>query len=149
MPATAKALKRQPAKRPSGHPTVVPYIAVLEAREVIEFVKKTFGATGRIMGTGSQGGIHSEYRIGDATQLSAYTLLTPVFGLLAGVALLGEPTVFAIGPADGLDPLIRKQAFLLLRLSTLTLPHALAQVMLCEQLYRAASILTGHPYHRD
>ena len=63
-------------------------------------------------------------------------------------ALLGEPTVFAIGAADGLDPLIRKQAFLLLRLSALTLPHALAQVVLCEQLYRAATLLTGHPYHR-
>jgi len=63
--------------------------------------------------------------------------------------LLSEPTVFAIGAADGLDPLIRKHAFLLLRLSTLTLPHALAQVMLCEQLYRAATLLTGHPYHRN
>ena len=63
-------------------------------------------------------------------------------------ALLAEPTVFVIGAADGLDPQIRKQAFLLLRLSTLTLPHALAQVVLCEQLYRAATLLTGHPYHR-
>ena len=67
MPATARVRKKQTAKKPAGHPTVVPYIAVVEAREVIDFVKKTFGATGRIMGTGSQGGIHSEYRIGDAT----------------------------------------------------------------------------------
>lgn len=63
-------------------------------------------------------------------------------------ALLGEPTTFVIGGADGLDPAIRKEASLLLRLSALTLPHALAQVLLCEQLYRAASLLTGHPYHR-
>ena len=63
-------------------------------------------------------------------------------------ALLAEPTVFVIGPAGGLDPEIRRQAFLLLRLSALTLPHALAQVVLCEQLYRAATLLTGHPYHR-
>jgi len=67
MPATARVSKKQPAKKPTGHPTVVPYIAVVEAREVIDFVKKTFGATGSIKGTGSQGGIHSEYRIGDAT----------------------------------------------------------------------------------
>ena len=64
-------------------------------------------------------------------------------------ALLGEPTTFVIGGADGLDPAIRKDASLLLRLSALTLPHALAQVVLCEQLYRAATLLTGHPYHRS
>ena len=64
-------------------------------------------------------------------------------------ALLGEPTAFVIGGADGLDPAIRKEASLLLRLSALTLPHALAQVILCEQIYRAATLLTGHPYHRD
>ena len=64
-------------------------------------------------------------------------------------ALLGEPTAFVIGGADGLDPAIKRKASLLLRLSTLTLPHALAQVLLCEQIYRAATLLTGHPYHRD
>ena len=64
-------------------------------------------------------------------------------------ALLREPTVFVIGGADGLDPAIKRQAALLLRLSALTLPHALAQVVLCEQLYRAATLLCGHPYHRD
>src|SRR3990172_2405161 len=64
-------------------------------------------------------------------------------------ALLAEPTVFVIGGADGLDPAIKKDAALLLRLSALTLPHALAQVVLCEQLYRAATLLTGHPYHRE
>jgi 23S rRNA (pseudouridine1915-N3)-methyltransferase len=64
-------------------------------------------------------------------------------------ALLGEPTAFVIGGADGLDPALRKEAALLLRLSALTLPHALAQVVLCEQIYRAATLLTGHPYHRE
>lgn len=63
--------------------------------------------------------------------------------------LLAEPTVFVIGAADGLDPEIRKRAAMLLKLSSLTLPHALAQVMLCEQLYRAATLLSGHPYHRE
>jgi len=64
-------------------------------------------------------------------------------------ALLAEPTAFVIGGADGLDPAIRKDAALLLRLSALTLPHALAQIVLCEQIYRAATLLTGHPYHRE
>ena len=64
-------------------------------------------------------------------------------------ALLAEPTAFVIGGADGLDPWIKKRAALLLRLSALTLPHALAQVVLCEQIYRGATLLTGHPYHRD
>jgi 23S rRNA (pseudouridine1915-N3)-methyltransferase len=63
--------------------------------------------------------------------------------------LLAEPTAFVIGGADGLDLRIKKRAALLLRLSALTLPHALAQVVLCEQIYRAATLLTGHPYHRD
>jgi 23S rRNA (pseudouridine1915-N3)-methyltransferase len=64
-------------------------------------------------------------------------------------ALLSEPTAFVIGAADGLDPAVKRKASVLLRLSSLTLPHALAQVLLCEQIYRAATILTGHPYHRD
>jgi 23S rRNA (pseudouridine1915-N3)-methyltransferase len=64
-------------------------------------------------------------------------------------ALLDQPTTFVIGGADGLDPALRKEASLLLRLSALTLPHALAQVVLCEQIYRAATLLTGHPYHRE
>jgi 23S rRNA (pseudouridine1915-N3)-methyltransferase len=63
--------------------------------------------------------------------------------------LLAQPTSFIIGPADGLDAQIRRQASVLLRLSALTLPHALAQVVLCEQIYRAATLLTGHPYHRE
>jgi 23S rRNA (pseudouridine1915-N3)-methyltransferase len=64
---------------------------------------------------------------------------------------IGEaaPTAFVLGGPDGLDPQTRQDAALLLRLSSLTLPHALAQVMLAEQLYRAATLLTGHPYHRE
>lgn len=60
-----------------------------------------------------------------------------------------QPVAFVIGGADGLDPALREGAGYRLRLSSFTLPHALAQVMLCEQLYRAASLLRGHPYHRD
>jgi 23S rRNA (pseudouridine1915-N3)-methyltransferase len=62
--------------------------------------------------------------------------------------LLGRETTFVVGGPDGLDAATRKSADLLLRLSALTLPHALAQVVLLEQIYRAASLLAGHPYHR-
>jgi 23S rRNA (pseudouridine1915-N3)-methyltransferase len=62
--------------------------------------------------------------------------------------LLREESTFLVGGPDGLDPALKKSAALLLRLSAFTLPHALAQVVLHEQLYRAATLLTGHPYHR-
>jgi 23S rRNA (pseudouridine1915-N3)-methyltransferase len=62
--------------------------------------------------------------------------------------LLAEPTAFVIGGPDGLDEAMKREASLLVRLSSLTLPHALAQVILLEQLYRAATVVTGHPYHR-
>ena len=56
---------------------------------------------------------------------------------------------FIIGGADGLDPQIKREADLCLRLSSMTLPHALARVVLAEQIYRAWSILNAHPYHRS
>lgn len=60
----------------------------------------------------------------------------------------GRDIAFLIGGADGLAPELKKTADLMLRLSTFTLPHALARVVLAEQLYRAVSILHNHPYHR-
>ena len=62
--------------------------------------------------------------------------------------LLEAPSAFVIGGADGLSEAIKREAQLTLRLSAMTLPHALAQLLLLEQLYRAATLLTGHPYHR-
>ena len=53
-----------------------------------------------------------------------------------------------IGGPDGLDPSLKADARVLLRLSSMTLPHALARVVLAEQLYRAWTVLSGHPYHR-
>lgn len=55
---------------------------------------------------------------------------------------------FVIGGADGLDADFKRQATLSLRLSSMTLPHALARVVLVEQIYRAWAILVSHPYHR-
>ena len=67
---------------------------------------------------------------------------------LGGWRDTGEAVAFAIGGPDGLDERVKRAARLQLRLSSLTLPHALARVLLCEQLYRAWSILARHPYHR-
>jgi 23S rRNA (pseudouridine1915-N3)-methyltransferase len=64
-------------------------------------------------------------------------------------ALLESETAFVIGGPDGLPEEAKRAAALRLRVSSFTLPHALAQVVLLEQIYRAASILTGHPYHRE
>jgi 23S rRNA (pseudouridine1915-N3)-methyltransferase len=54
---------------------------------------------------------------------------------------------FVIGDADGFTDADRERADALLGLSRLTLPHRLAHLVLCEQLYRAGTILAGHPYH--
>ena len=56
---------------------------------------------------------------------------------------------FVIGGADGLAPAVKERARSIVSLSSLTLPHGLARVLLAEQLYRAWSILAGHPYHRE
>jgi 23S rRNA (pseudouridine1915-N3)-methyltransferase len=55
--------------------------------------------------------------------------------------------VLAIGPADGWSATARGRANLLFSLGRITLPHALARVVLAEQVYRALTILAGHPYH--
>ena len=55
--------------------------------------------------------------------------------------------VLAIGPADGWSAAARERADLLFSLGRLTLPHQLARVVLAEQVYRALTILAGHPYH--
>lgn len=80
-------------------------------------------------------------------------------GTRASTALLAErlqawrgegcDVALVIGGPDGLDAAVKQQADETLRLSDLTLPHALARVLLAEALYRAWSLSTGHPYHRE
>jgi 23S rRNA (pseudouridine1915-N3)-methyltransferase len=57
------------------------------------------------------------------------------------------PLILAIGPADGFSEAARSAAQQIISLSKMTLPHELARVVLLEQLYRAFTILKGHPYH--
>ena len=61
----------------------------------------------------------------------------------------GESIALLIGGADGLSDACRERAHSIWSLSRLTLPHALARVVVAEQLYRASAILAGHPYHRE
>ena len=61
----------------------------------------------------------------------------------------GRDTAFVIGGADGIDPSLRAEADFSISLGKMVWPHKLVRVMLAEQLYRAASIATGAPYHRS
>ena len=61
----------------------------------------------------------------------------------------GDDVALVLGGPDGLEPAWRLAAHERIRLSDLTLPHAMARVLLVEQLYRAWSINAGHPYHRE
>jgi 23S rRNA (pseudouridine1915-N3)-methyltransferase len=79
------------------------------------------------------------------------TALTTVAlaGKLKDWQLENDTVALVIGGPDGLDPAFRQAAHERIRLSDLTLPHAMVRVLLAEQLYRAWSIHTGHPYHRE
>ena len=61
----------------------------------------------------------------------------------------GGDVAFVIGGPDGLHDSVKTRAAILLRISSLTLPHALVRVILAEALYRAVSVARGHPYHRE
>ena len=61
----------------------------------------------------------------------------------------GRDVALLVGGPDGLDPRLKASADETLRLSDLTLPHAFVRVLLAEALYRAWSVMAGHPYHRE
>lgn len=68
--------------------------------------------------------------------------------LFAKAEMLGHDLVFLVGGHDGLPPAWRDRADLLVSLSAMTMPHELARAMLAEQIYRAFTMLRGHPYPR-
>jgi len=69
--------------------------------------------------------------------------------LLQKWMLEGRDVAFIIGGADGLHESVKQAAQYLLALSELTLPHAVVRVILAEQLYRAHTLMSNHPYHRE
>ena len=128
-----------------------------------------FGKTGRALGLGpasvhevetKKGGMAAEGELlGKAVTGSQIVctldergkvLTSPDFAnLLAKWRDEGRAEVaFVIGGADGIDPALRAQADYSLSFGKMVWPHMLVRVMLAEQLYRAASILAGSPYHR-
>lgn len=84
-----------------------------------------------------------------ALQVTGKALSTPQLAqFLEGRARTGGNVCFCIGGPEGLAPVVDARAGLRWSLSALTLPHALARVMVAEALYRAVSVIKGHPYHR-
>ena len=73
---------------------------------------------------------------------------TEFAGLLQRWQQEGRTPVFVIGGPDGLAPALRAKADVKLAFGSTTWPHQLVRIMLLEQLYRAVTILSGHPYHR-
>jgi len=69
-------------------------------------------------------------------------------GILGRAEMQGQDLVFVVGGHDGLPPDWRRKADLLVSFSLMTMPHELARAVLAEQIYRAFTILRGHPYPR-
>lgn len=128
-----------------------------------------FGKTGRAFGLGPARLVEVEDRKGGGMAAEAdllrrarvpgalcaldergRTLSSPEFAeMLARLRDQGtQDLTFMIGGADGIDPALRDDADLSVSFGAMVWPHMLARVMLAEQLYRAASILAGSPYHR-
>ena len=109
--------------------------------------------------TAAQGMAAEEKRIVDALPEHAFLVALDERGIAPTSLQLaeylrqwqqnGESVCLVIGGADGMTDALKRRANLLLRLSSLTLPHGMVRVLLTEQLYRAVSILNHHPYHRE
>jgi 23S rRNA (pseudouridine1915-N3)-methyltransferase len=140
-------------------------------RELIDDYRTRFDRTGRVLGLGPLTLAEVEPRrsaTGPAAEAEALVRAFPdgaalvaldergrdltspdLADLIAGFRDAGRRDLaFAIGGADGLAAEVTGRADLILSLGRMVWPHMLARVMLCEQLYRAATILAGSPYHR-
>ncbi|WP_306006340.1 23S rRNA (pseudouridine(1915)-N(3))-methyltransferase RlmH [Aquicoccus porphyridii] len=139
-------------------------------KTLIDDYATRFERTGRALGLGPLTITEIEDRKGGGMEAEAALLAralpdrAPLIALDERGKLMGSPDfattlarfrdtgtrdlAFVIGGADGLSPDLRARADLSLSLGKMVWPHMLARVMLAEQLYRAASILAGAPYHR-
>jgi 23S rRNA (pseudouridine1915-N3)-methyltransferase len=138
-------------------------------RALLDDFRARFDRTGRPLGLGPLAEVEVEGRPGAGRAAEGALLLArvPSGAWLCALDERGEPmdspafaglldrwkmerrdAAFLIGGADGLDEAARGRADLLLSFGRMVWPHMLARVMLAEQLYRAATILAGSPYHR-
>ncbi len=135
----AEYLRRMPRELPASVTEIKPEARGAKTREQLLAAEKgrirdALPATGRIVVLDEKGD--------DLTTLKLARRLEAWMQDGRDVSLL-------IGGADGLDEELKQQADDRLRLSSLTLPHGMARLLLCEQLYRAVSVLKNHPYHRE
>jgi 23S rRNA (pseudouridine1915-N3)-methyltransferase len=140
-------------------------------RTLIDDYVQRFDRTGRALGLGplSEHQVEEKRNGGMIAEANLLARAVPVGSLLAvlderGQALSSpefadhlarwrdagrQDVAFVIGGADGLDPALRARADFALSFGRMVWPHMMVRVMLAEQLYRAASILSGGPYHRE
>jgi 23S rRNA (pseudouridine1915-N3)-methyltransferase len=125
--AVIEIIEVKPEKRAAGNNTE--NIQLIEAKRILEAVGKDY-----CIALDERGQQHSTLEI--AEQFKQWQTL-------------GRDVALIIGGADGLHSSVRQKADKLWSLSKLTMPHGMVRVMLCEQLYRAHSVVTHHPYHRE
>ena len=124
---TVEIIDIKPEKRAAGNSTE--NIQLIEAKRILEAAGKDYL-------------VACDERGQEVTTLQLADKLTSWQGL-------GRDISIVIGGADGLHDTLKKRADWLWGLSKLTLPHAFVRVLLAEQLYRAHSVIQGHPYHRE
>ena len=124
-------------------------------RALVDDYLKRFDRSGRALGLGPVAEHELEDKRGGGREAEAELLARAVpagalLAVLGGWRDAGRSDVaFVIGGADGIAPALRARADFALSFGQMVWPHMLVRVMLAEQLYRAASILAGAPYHRE
>ncbi len=129
--ATLEIIEIKPEKRAAGNSTE--NIQLIEAKRILDAVGRDY-----LIALDERG-----------QEVTTLQLAEKFRAWLDGATTSGRDIAFVIGGADGLHTSVKEKADWLWGLSKLTLPHAMARVMLAEQLYRAHSVIQNHPYHRE
>lgn len=125
--STIEIIDIKPEKRAAGNNTE--NIQLIEAKRIVEAVGKDY-----LIACDERGQEVTTLQLAEKMQFWQ---------------TIGRDVSIVIGGADGLHASLKQQAHWLWGLSKLTLPHAFVRVLLCEQLYRAHSVIHNHPYHRE